>query len=223
MRCSRSAVCLPFDPEIERTLHRLFREACARQNEIADSAADNNNQRNQLAQVNAGDQDERPMDEFIAPRVLANKSSIQPPAIQANNFEIKPSVMQMIQNSVMSGGAPTEDPHKHMHWFVNICYTFKHNGISDDAIRLRLFLFSLKDKASLWPMSLPAGSITTWTQMEEQFLAQYFPPSKIAKMRNDCLDVPIMVFRGGWRCLPSTIGCWDLLELTSTQLLTDRS
>ena len=34
------------------------------------------------------------------------------------------------------------------------------NGVIDVAIRLRLFSFSLKDKAKSWLNSLPAGSIT---------------------------------------------------------------
>ena len=45
-------------------------------------------------------------------------------------------------------------------YFLDICDMFKVNGVPDDAIRLRLFLFSLKDKAREWLKSLPAGSIT---------------------------------------------------------------
>nr|ABD63156.1 Retrotransposon gag protein [Asparagus officinalis] len=58
------------------------------------------------------------------------------------------------------------------------------NGVSDDAIKLRLFPFSLRDKARAWLQSLPPGSITTWDQLSEAFLAKYFPPSKTAQLRN---------------------------------------
>ena len=39
---------------------------------------------------------------------------------------------------------------------------FKHNSVSDDVIRLRLFPFSFRDKAKSLLYSLPRGSITIW-------------------------------------------------------------
>lgn len=96
-----------------------------------------------------------------------------------------PAIIQMIQTSVQFSGLSNDDPNAHIANFLEICDTFKHNGVSDDAIRLRLFLFSLRDKAKGWVNSLPAGSITTWKTMAQQFLAKFIPPSKIVKMRND--------------------------------------
>ena len=59
------------------------------------------------------------------------------------------------------GGSQTKDPNAHIVSFLEIYDTFKHNGIIDDAIRLRLFPFSLRDKAKSWLHSLLIGSITT--------------------------------------------------------------
>ncbi|KAL0412135.1 UNVERIFIED_CONTAM: hypothetical protein Slati_3803200 [Sesamum latifolium] len=59
------------------------------------------------------------------------------------------------------------------------------NGVSNDAVRLRIFLFSLCDTAKDWLQSLPTGSITTWAVLTQKFLAKYFPPAKTAKMLND--------------------------------------
>ena len=42
---------------------------------------------------------------------------------------------------------------------------FRVNGILDDAIRLRLSLFSLKDKAREWLNSLPTVSISNWAPL----------------------------------------------------------
>ncbi|GJS88500.1 zinc finger, CCHC-type containing protein [Tanacetum coccineum] len=53
--------------------------------------------------------------------------------------------------------------------------------------RLCLFQFSLRDQASNWLERLPAGSITTWEDLTTRFLAQFFPPRRIAKLRNDIL------------------------------------
>jgi len=80
---------------------------------------------------------------------------------------------------------PNDDPNSHIANFFEICDTFKHNGVSEDAVRLRLFSFSLKDRAKEWFNSLPAGSITTWNDLAQNFLSKYFPPAKTAKLRND--------------------------------------
>ncbi|GKC29814.1 MAK10-like protein, partial [Tanacetum coccineum] len=53
--------------------------------------------------------------------------------------------------------------------------------------RLHLFQFSLRDQASNWLERLPAGSISTWEDLTTRFLAQFFPPGRIAKLRNDNL------------------------------------
>ena len=81
------------------------------------------------------------------------------PPIQANNFELKPSYVNMIQNSVQFHGLPREDLNLHIAYFLDICDMFRVNDVSDDAIKLRLFIFSLKDRAREWLNSLPARSI----------------------------------------------------------------
>nr|GEW52614.1 hypothetical protein [Tanacetum cinerariifolium] len=52
---------------------------------------------------------------------------------------------------------------------------------------LRLFQFSLRDQANNWLEHLPAGSISTWEDLTTRFLAQFFPPGRTSKLRNDSL------------------------------------
>ncbi|XP_060673095.1 uncharacterized protein LOC132803722 [Ziziphus jujuba] len=73
----------------------------------------------------------------------------------------------------------------HISSFLQLCDMSKQNGVSDDAFRLRLFPWSLRDKAKVWLNSLPAGTITTWDAMEAKFLDKFFPPSKTAKLKSD--------------------------------------
>ncbi|XP_031262802.1 uncharacterized protein LOC116120972 [Pistacia vera] len=113
---------------------------------------------------------DRTLREFSVPTVDGSFPSITRQSVQANNFEIKPTIIQMIQQSVQFGGNPNEDPNSHIANFFKICNTFKANGVLDDAIRLRLFPFSLKDKAKGWLLALPAGTITTWNEFAQRKL-----------------------------------------------------
>ncbi|KAL0285265.1 UNVERIFIED_CONTAM: hypothetical protein Sangu_2459800 [Sesamum angustifolium] len=104
---------------------------------------------------------ERPMMKYSFPTSDAMISSIAKPTVQANNFETKPFIIQIIRSSVQFSGLLEEDPNKHLSNFLEICDTFKFIGVNDGAVRLRIFPFSLCYAAKDWLQSLPAGSITS--------------------------------------------------------------
>ncbi|GKV48968.1 hypothetical protein SLEP1_g55742 [Rubroshorea leprosula] len=112
----------------------------------------------------------RTLKEYAPPSIEGTVSSIRRLAIQANNFEIKLATIQMIQQYVQFCGLPSDDLNAHITHFLEICDTFQYNGVFDDVVRLRLFPFSLRDKAKSWLSSLPVGSITTWNMMAQKFL-----------------------------------------------------
>ncbi|GJV11133.1 zinc finger, CCHC-type containing protein [Tanacetum coccineum] len=71
--------------------------------------------------------------------------------------------------------------------FLKLVESFYLDGENRERTRLLLFQFSLRDKASNWLKRLPAGSISTWEDLTTQFLAQFFPPGRTAKLRNDIM------------------------------------
>ncbi|CAM8999019.1 unnamed protein product [Rhodiola kirilowii] len=81
-----------------------------------------------------------------------------------------------------------EDPHQHLKRFIQMCNTVKTNGVPPESYYLRLFPFSLSDKASRWLDSHAEGTFTTWDKLAEAFLQQYFPPSKTAHFRNKIIS-----------------------------------
>ena len=93
-----------------------------------------------------GGEQRRTLRDFIALRVQGIASSIAHPNVEANNFELKMTLISMVQQSQF-GGTSLEDPNLHLSFFSERCDTLKLNGVSIDAIRLRLFLFSLRDRA----------------------------------------------------------------------------
>ncbi|GJX95858.1 zinc finger, CCHC-type containing protein [Tanacetum coccineum] len=71
--------------------------------------------------------------------------------------------------------------------FLKLVDSLDLDGENRERTRLRLFQFSLRDQASNWLERLPAGSISTWEDLTTRFLAQFFPPGRTAKLRNDIL------------------------------------
>ncbi|KAL0401958.1 UNVERIFIED_CONTAM: hypothetical protein Slati_4225700 [Sesamum latifolium] len=90
---------------------------------------------------------ERPMVEYSFQTADGTISSIVKPSVEANNFEMKSSIILIIRSSVQFFGLPDEDPNKHLINFFEICDTFRFNGVSNDTVRLRIFPFSLCDTA----------------------------------------------------------------------------
>ena len=92
------------------------------------------------------------MDNMLPPiRDYGHPSAVTPPgirrpAIQANSFELKSITLQLLQG-IHFYGLTHEDSNAHILNFLEVYDTVKYNGVSDDAIRLRLFPFSLKEKA----------------------------------------------------------------------------
>ena len=131
------------------------------------------------------------MEDFGRPIIQEEYSAIRQPTVDANNFELKPALMTMVQQHQFTGH-PTEDPNEHLGRFLRMENTVKLNVVRPEVIKLHLFQFSLKDIAATWYESLPYGSVDTWEELVEAFLGKFFPPSLTSKRRRE-----IIVFQQG--------------------------
>ncbi|CAM8884895.1 unnamed protein product [Rhodiola kirilowii] len=181
-------------PDHRRTIRRVQNEARQLQALNHNFAALAMNQNQALNEVVGHDQQRpaqqpacRTLGDYTALRDSGFQSAIAPPGIANNTWELKTGLIQMVQNNHFSGRM-NEDSHQHLKHFIQMCNTVKTNGVSPESYYLRLFPFSLSDKASRWLDSHVEGTFTTRDKLAETFLQQYFPPSKTAHFKNKIIS-----------------------------------
>lgn len=97
--------------------------------------------------------------DHYVPSTHTPSSCLQLPHITSAQYEVKSSIIQMLQSFY---GLNNKHPYKHLDQFIEICLTMRLQNISEDALRMPLLSFSLKDKAKHWLNSLETNSITSW-------------------------------------------------------------
>ena len=122
------------------------------------------------------------LEEFALPPTVV-QTAIQRP-IQANKFELRSVTLHMLQN-ILFHGLPNENPNMHLTNFLEVCDKIMYNGVTEEALRLRLFPLSLGDRAKHWLTSQPLNSIISWNDLVQKFLTKFFPPAKIAQPVQD--------------------------------------
>nr|GEU41780.1 hypothetical protein [Tanacetum cinerariifolium] len=90
-----------------------------------------------------------------------------------------------VQNTCQFHGLPGDDANRHIDKFLEITQHMKQNGVSDDALCLSLFSYSLTHHAIAWYDRLPRNFIHSFDDMMRKFLSKYFPPSMVTKLRNE--------------------------------------
>jgi hypothetical protein len=69
--------------------------------------------------------------------------------VRDGSFELKPALINMVQQSPFYDKS-SEDANAHLQYFLEICSTFTIRGVTQDAVHLRIFPFSLLGKAKQW-------------------------------------------------------------------------
>ncbi|GJS27547.1 zinc finger, CCHC-type containing protein [Tanacetum coccineum] len=104
-----------------------------------------------------------------------------------NVVPLRSDTIRLVQNGYSFHGLWSEDPNQHLKEFLKLVDSLDLDDEIKERTRLCLFQFSLRDQASNWLERLPIGSISTWEDLTTRFLAQFFPPRRTTKLRNDIL------------------------------------
>ncbi|GJZ61074.1 reverse transcriptase domain-containing protein, partial [Tanacetum coccineum] len=99
--------------------------------------------------------DNRTMAEMLQAPTEGYEDEIVVPAITADNFELKHSLLTLFPN------------------------------VPSTSVKLMLFPFSLEGAARIWLEKEPPRSILTWDDLVSKFINQFFPPSKTTNLRNE--------------------------------------
>ena len=102
------------------------------------------------ANIMADDQPRRiTLEDYSSSTVPQFLTSIARPKVQAHNISYPHSLIQLIQGNLFHG-LPNEDPYTQLATYIEICNTVKIVGVSENAVRLSLFSFSLSGEAKRW-------------------------------------------------------------------------
>ena len=75
------------------------------------------------------------MEDFWRTIIQEEYYVVRQPAIKTNNFELKPTLITMVQQHQFTGHPP-EDPNEHMGRFMRMANTVKLNGVRLEVIKL---------------------------------------------------------------------------------------
>ncbi|GJU78391.1 reverse transcriptase domain-containing protein [Tanacetum coccineum] len=142
--------------------------------------------------------DNRTMAQMLQAPIEGYEDAIVVPPINANNFELKQPLINLVQSNKFTG---RQDPHNHLRFFNKVTSTFRHPEVPNTSVKLLLFPFSLDGEARDWLDKEPPRSILTWDDLVSKFINQYFPPSKTTYYRNEIITFyqkPNEAFNEAW-------------------------
>ncbi|GJW26942.1 hypothetical protein Tco_0040753 [Tanacetum coccineum] len=92
---------------------------------------------------------ERTMEELLRAPTEGYGEAIVLPEINADHFEIKTNLLQLVQANPFHG-YERENPHAHINSFKRITSTLRFRDVPNDVIKLMMFPYSLEGNARLW-------------------------------------------------------------------------
>ncbi|CAL2277808.1 unnamed protein product [Prunus armeniaca] len=109
----------------------------------------------------------QPLKSSLSARANNSPSCIAYPKLEeGTQFELKPGILNLLPSFQ---GLPKDDPYMHLKLYHEAVENIIIKGMEPECVNLRLFTYTLKDRAKAWLYSLPMNSITTWDQLQDKF------------------------------------------------------
>ena len=89
---------------------------------------------------------------------------------------------------------------------------------NEETIRLKLFPFSLKDKAKTWLDSLRPRSIGTWQEIQTEFLKKFFPIHRTNALKRQIMNFHQKIMRHFINVGKDLKICLMLVHIMATKL-----
>nr|GFA63225.1 hypothetical protein [Tanacetum cinerariifolium] len=112
--------------------------------------------------------DNRTMEELLKAPTEGYGEVIIIPKINADHFEIKTNLLQLVQANPYHG-FERENPHTHINIFKRITSTLKFRDVPNDVIKLMMFSYSLEGNARVWYDKEARNSILPWGAQIDTF------------------------------------------------------
>ncbi|GJX25402.1 zinc knuckle CX2CX4HX4C containing protein [Tanacetum coccineum] len=110
------------------------------------------------------------MEQYLALSRENQAPGVVKPEIEGNvNFEIKSQFMRELREETFSENK-NKDGHDHVDRVLNILSLFNIPGVSQDAVLLRVFPFTLTRTAKRWVDRLTSGAVNTWDLLKKAFI-----------------------------------------------------
>ena len=102
--------------------------------------------------------------------------------IQEAHFELKPVMFYMLNSIGQFGDMLHEDARQHIRNFLEVCDSFRQQGVHEDVLKLKLFPYSLCGRARAWLNGVPSGSLESWADLCKSL--RHTPPTMNTQLRN---------------------------------------
>nr|GEU69921.1 hypothetical protein [Tanacetum cinerariifolium] len=114
--------------------------------------------------------------ELCQPSINERGRPIASIPIQATDFGLRHHMIQQVQNSCQFHGLPGDDANRHIDKFLEVIQHMKQNEVSDDALHLSFFPYSLTHHATAWRPKVPNSIQNSKPKVAKSMIANRMEP-----------------------------------------------
>lgn len=141
----------------------------------------------------------RPSD-YARPVQQRQTTRVNAPLARGAQFKIDSHMLSLLPTFL---GLSSEDPYRHVDEFNQVCEFNQFHNVSIETAKMRLFSFTLKERAKDWFISL-GREFNSWSEIEDAFLRKYYSVGKTNAVRRAIREFsqgPGEVFYEAWERL----------------------